>query len=314
MPRRHAGDVAFLFRSLTDLGPYEPALAAEGLDYHVVGGSAFYAQQEVHDLINVLSVDRGPARRRRAGRGACASPFFGAQRRRPVLARRRAAAATWPTGCERPEPDRRALRRRTAPRAGRARGAARRAGGPRRTACRSPRWSTGSSTSRVTRRRLLGEFLGDRKRANARKLVRLARRFDAAGRASRSADFVARLRADLREPPREEQAATTDEEGTSVRLMSIHQAKGLEFPIVVVPDLNRKPRPRPRRRRLPPRARPARPRRGSRRPGRRRGDEPRRLGAVARLGRLPRHVERTGGRGGGASASSTWRRPGPATP
>jgi ATP-dependent helicase/nuclease subunit A len=86
---------------------------------------------------------------------------------------------------------------------------------------------------------LLGEFLGDRKRANARKLVRLARRFDARGGFT-LAHFVARLRADLREPPREELAATTDEEGTSVRLMSIHQAKGLEFPIVVVPDVNRK--------------------------------------------------------------------------
>src|SRR5262249_37377420 len=53
------------------------------------------------------------------------------------------------------------------------------------------------------------------------------------------ADFVARLRADLRKPPREEQAATTDEEGEAVRIMSIHQSKGLEFPIVVVPDLDR---------------------------------------------------------------------------
>lgn len=34
--------------------------------------------------------------------------------------------------------------------------------------------------------------------------------------------------------------ATTDEEGQSIRLMSIHQAKGLEFPIVVLPDLNRR--------------------------------------------------------------------------
>ena len=87
---------------------------------------------------------------------------------------------------------------------------------------------------------LLGDSLGPRRRANVRKLVRLARRFDRQGDMS-LADFVARLRADLRKPPREEQAATTEEEGTSIRLMTIHQAKGLEFPIVVVPDLDRKP-------------------------------------------------------------------------
>ena len=58
------------------------------------------------------------------------------------------------------------------------------------------------------------------------------------------ADFVARLRADLNNPPHEEQAATTEEDSPTIRLMSIHQAKGLEFPIVVIPDLNRKPNPR----------------------------------------------------------------------
>ena len=86
---------------------------------------------------------------------------------------------------------------------------------------------------------LLGEFLGDRKRANARKLVRMARRFDEQGGFT-LADFVERLRADLRAATKETQAATTDEQGEIIRLMSIHQAKGLEFPIVVVPDLDRK--------------------------------------------------------------------------
>ncbi len=42
---------------------------------------------------------------------------------------------------------------------------------------------------------LIGESLGDRKRANARKLVRMARRFDEQGGFT-LADFVARLRAD----------------------------------------------------------------------------------------------------------------------
>ncbi len=86
---------------------------------------------------------------------------------------------------------------------------------------------------------LIGEFLGDRKRANARKLVRMARRFDEQGGFT-LADFVERLRADLRAATKETQAATTDEKGEIIRLMSIHQAKGLEFPIVVLPDLDRK--------------------------------------------------------------------------
>ncbi len=86
---------------------------------------------------------------------------------------------------------------------------------------------------------LLGESLGDRKRANARKLVRMARRLDDAG-GFILADFVERLRSDLRAATKETQAATTDDGGQIVRLMSIHQSKGLEFPIVVVPDLDRK--------------------------------------------------------------------------
>src|SRR5262249_47604330 len=40
--------------------PYEQALAAEGLDYYVVGGAAFFAQQEVHDPINLLSAIEDP--------------------------------------------------------------------------------------------------------------------------------------------------------------------------------------------------------------------------------------------------------------
>ena len=77
-----------------------------------------------------------------------------------------------------------------------------------------------------------------RKLANTRKLLLIAREFDRQGGFT-LADLVARLRGFLDEPPREELAAATEEESTNIRLMSIHQSKGLEFPIVAIPDLNR---------------------------------------------------------------------------
>ena len=48
------GDIAILFRALTDVAYYEEALRRYGIDYYLVGGHAFYAQQEVFDLLNLL--------------------------------------------------------------------------------------------------------------------------------------------------------------------------------------------------------------------------------------------------------------------
>ncbi len=71
----HPGDVALLFRAMTDVSLYERALADEGLEYHTLGGSAFYAQQEVHDVINLLSIVEDPLDEV-ALAGALRSPFF----------------------------------------------------------------------------------------------------------------------------------------------------------------------------------------------------------------------------------------------
>ncbi len=70
----HPGDIAFLFRAMTDVGPYESALDEEGFDYHTVGGAAFYVQQEVTDLINVLSPSK--TRSIKGAGGTLRSPFF----------------------------------------------------------------------------------------------------------------------------------------------------------------------------------------------------------------------------------------------
>ncbi len=260
----HAGDVVLLFRTLNDAAPYEQALAAVGLDYHVVGGAAFYAQQEVLDLINALSVLEDPLDAL-ALAATLRSPMFGvsdlglfwlAQTGLPepptvsleaqsieeiapeisgdlessspdLRAGFEADPSDWPDAL--PEDDRARLIR------------ARRL--ITRWRLNKDRLTIAETLEQVLDESgyelaLMAEFLADRKRANARKLVRLARRFDQTGGFS-LADFVARLRADARTPPREDQAATTDEAGRAVRLMTVHQAKGLEFPIVVVVDVNR---------------------------------------------------------------------------
>ncbi len=82
---------------------------------------------------------------------------------------------------------------------------------------------------------------GERRLANVHKLLRLARGFEAQeGRdLRRFLDHVAHVEAAL--GGREADAPVADGELDAVRLMSIHAAKGLEFPVVCVADLGREP-------------------------------------------------------------------------
>ncbi len=83
---------------------------------------------------------------------------------------------------------------------------------------------------------------GERRLANMRKLVRLARDYEARNDRDLRGflDHVAHM-ASTR-GGRESDAPVADGELDAVHLMSIHAAKGLEFPVVCVADLGRKPR------------------------------------------------------------------------
>ncbi len=79
---------------------------------------------------------------------------------------------------------------------------------------------------------------GNRRRVNVEKLLEAARRSVHAG----LSDYSTYLEQLLKAEPREGEAPL-EAEGV-VRLMTVHRSKGLEFPIVVLPDMARKSPPR----------------------------------------------------------------------
>ena len=230
-----AGDVTILFRALSDVQYYEAAFRRYGIPHYLVGGSAFYAQQEVFDLLNLLRAVDSP-RDEVSLAGAFRSPFFSlADETLFWLAQHPAGlmaglfAAQFPAELDAGE-RRRAhfaaktlrdlrLRKDRLPIA---------------TLVREALALTGYDAL------LTAEFLGERKLANLRKLIDQARSFDESGKFT-LADFIHELAEFVSHQPDEPAAAVELESSTVVRLMSIHQAKGLEFPVVVVPDLTRSP-------------------------------------------------------------------------
>src|SRR5262249_40200976 len=87
---------------------------------------------------------------------------------------------------------------------------------------------------------MLGLRQGSQRGANLRKLVNLARDFESR-RLFSFHDFVLYLRLLAEQQPYEPPAQILGENDNVVRLMTVHQAKGLEFPVVFVGDAGRRP-------------------------------------------------------------------------
>src|SRR3989440_8566933 len=81
-------------------------------------------------------------------------------------------------------------------------------------------------------------FDGAQRVANIEKLFRLAEQFEKSGHLIR--DFVHYVE-EFEAIGGREGEGQMDESANVVRLMTIHQAEGLEFPIVIIPDLHREP-------------------------------------------------------------------------
>jgi ATP-dependent helicase/nuclease subunit A len=228
------GDIAVLFRALSEVAVYETALQRYGIEYYLVGGHAFYAQQEIFDLLNLLRSLDG-ARDDVSLAGALRSPLlaiedstlFWLARQPRGLWHSVFIADELPPELDARQQARVQFARKTL----------------RHLRSIKDRVAITELFGEVFRctgydALLLTEFLGERKLANVLKLVEQARGFDASSQFT-LADFVAELTEFVARDPKEPLAATLPETMDVVRLMTIHQAKGLEFPVVIVPDLER---------------------------------------------------------------------------
>lgn len=83
---------------------------------------------------------------------------------------------------------------------------------------------------------MLTTFQGEQKVANIKKLIELSRSFTRK-ETGLLRDFITYLLRLVEEDSIEPEAQTSLENANVVRLMTIHQAKGLEFPIVFIPDI-----------------------------------------------------------------------------
>jgi ATP-dependent exoDNAse (exonuclease V) beta subunit len=240
------GEMVVLLRAFTHLDAYEDSLERAGLRPYVVGGRGYWSQQQVSDVCALLATIANPLDDQ-ALFGALASPACGAA------------------------PDTLWLLRAAAGKRRHVWGAVQQAAGAREDELAEPERLAGIPEDELE---LLREFVatieslrgrgsrltlaglveaattetgydlavlmrpaGEARYANVRKLSRLAAEFEAReGRDLRGLlDFLA-ARA---ESDAEAQAATAAEGHDGVRIMTVHNAKGLEFGVVAVPDLSR---------------------------------------------------------------------------
>jgi ATP-dependent helicase/nuclease subunit A len=245
-PLRYS-DVVILLRAFTDVAIYEATLLDTGIPSYTVKGRGFFGRQEVLDLIELLSAIDDPSDSL-ALVAALRSPLFGLSD--DCLAEI-------------------GLRPRRTTNGGKDHAAAARfaaiffAGGPsfpwlssgREDAIRA--WRILDELRRLRERGaisaviehalaatayeavLLGLRQGTQRVANVRKLVDLAREFEVR-RFFTFHDLVIYLRRLAEQEPYEPTAQVLGESENVVRLMTVHQAKGLEFPVVILADCGRR--------------------------------------------------------------------------
>jgi len=217
-------DIAILIRTYTPLNSLEEALRSYEVGYRVVGGKYFYRRQEVQQLLAVLQSIDNP-NDKVAMVAALRSPFFGVSDEDLFLFHARGAALNYleeahGTALELPF-----------------------------SLLRELHGMRNQASVAVVLKRLyeatsgLVLFLlkpqGEQRVANLMKIGDVARALDERGMLS-FRGFVRWLSEREEEEAEEEEPPTLERGDNFVRVLTIHRAKGLEFPVVILADLGHK--------------------------------------------------------------------------
>ncbi|HEY5838655.1 MAG TPA: 3'-5' exonuclease, partial [Pyrinomonadaceae bacterium] len=238
------GDSAVLFRALTGVGIYESALRRGGIPYLTVQGKGFYQREEITDLIQLLRFldnttdEIALAAVLRSPLGGISDNALFALRSAPLVGE---------------TTDGKKLPRRNLWRAVRQHREIQFIDEEEHAELDRVAAFFGDMIERRSRYSIAdllrhavaaadfmavnaANFDGAHRIANVEKLFRLAEAFEKSGELIR--DFVHYVEK-FEEIGGRETEGQIDKTANVVRLMTIHQAKGLEFPVVILPDLQR---------------------------------------------------------------------------
>ncbi len=240
-----AREIVLLTRATTDLRAYERALEERGIPTYVIGGRGYWSHPQVVDMLSYLRALANP-RDEEAVYTVLASPMVAASVDALVTVAASARSSGRDPWWVLREPEGRLGEL---------------AADDARKLTEFARWFAGErdAMARLGIEQLIDRVMaitgydlavlampgGQRRLANVRKLMRLAREHEASAGAELRGfleQVAVRSGEWSRAGTRESEAPVEGEALDAVRLMTIHRAKGLEFEIVCVADLGRGPR------------------------------------------------------------------------
>lgn len=223
------GDIAILIRSRRHLPDIERALLEAGIPYITTGGVGFYQRQEIYDIWNYLHFLESPTKNQISLAAVLRGPAFGISDAELYEISLQEEENLWNKAQSYQNPSHNLNRAITTLKK------------HHQLAHRMP--VNQLILTLVNETGMIGTLragkYGQQRWANYQKLLELARNFDGDENKQILPDFVEFLDTLITEEPQEGEAPIDTDTG-AVQIMTIHAAKGKQFPIVILPRLDRK--------------------------------------------------------------------------